>query len=331
MAKKAKKKKEEKITEEVKTTVKFFTKQNVDEDEGTVTAVISTDAIDRDNEVLSPKGAILDNFLKNPVVLWVHNSFGMPVGKALWIKRGRKKITAKVKFAKTDLGQEVFEMFKGGFLNAFSVGFIVKKSHSPTPDEIKKKPELAEAWRIFDEWELLEFSVVPVPANQEALATAVKQKTLTISDTTLEDMDMDVEEIFLTEDEQKKVDEEEKEEKEVDTDEEKDIVEEDVEEKVVEDGDIELVDGDASKGICSVCKKDNKELRMGMCFDCFSKEDVEEKEEGIEVTPVDIDVKIVDDSIEVTPVEEEIEVTPFVDVKEIISEEIKLAKGIVYN
>ncbi|KKK56619.1 hypothetical protein LCGC14_3062710, partial [marine sediment metagenome] len=55
-------------------------------------------------------------------------------------------------------------------------------------------PELADAWRIFDEWELLEFSVVPVPANQEALATAVKKKELKLSDSTLEDMDLDVEE-----------------------------------------------------------------------------------------------------------------------------------------
>ncbi len=195
---------------ESKKIVKFFTKQEVDEEEGTVTAIISTDAIDRDGEVMIPKGADIENFLKNPVVLWVHNSFGMPIGKAIWIKKGRKKVTAKVRFAKTELAQEVFQMFKGGFLNAFSIGFIIKKSHKPTPAEIKKRPDLAEAWRIIDEWELLEFSVVPVPANQEALATAVKTKQLKLSDSTLGDIGLDVEETFLTEDEENKVNNSEK-------------------------------------------------------------------------------------------------------------------------
>ncbi len=304
---------EEEFTEPIKPTVKFFTKQEVDEDEGTVTAVISTDAIDRDREVLSPKGADIENFLKNPVVLWVHNSFGMPVGKAIWIKKGRKKITAKVKFVRTDLGQEVFEMFKGGFLNAFSVGFIVKKAHTPTPDEIKKRPALAEAFRIFDEWELLEFSVVPVPANQEALATAVKEKTLKIRDETLEDMDVDIEETFLTEDEQKKADEE----KEVEVEGEKDKIDPDSE-------------------VTAELEEDEEELVEKTEEEETDEIESEEVSDEIEVNPIDVDVKAVtiDVSpveIEVTPIEEPIKVKPVIDIKEVMNEEIKRIKGIVYR
>ena len=154
----------------------------VDVDERTVTAVISTSTVDRDGEVLQANGAILDSYLKNPVVLWAHDYFSAPIGKAQWVTKGRGKITAKVQFAETQQAQEVFELFKGGFLNAFSVGFRPLKSHAPTPDEIKKKPEWANAWRIFDEWELLEFSPVPVPANPEALMLAVKSKDITLSD-----------------------------------------------------------------------------------------------------------------------------------------------------
>lgn len=180
----------------------FVAKTEVDTEERTVTAVISTSAVDRDREVVLAKGAILDNFIKNPVVLFAHDFRDMPIGKALWIKKGRDKITAKIQFATVDqnpVAEQVYQLFKGGFLNAFSIGFDVKKSHVPTPEEIKKKPELAEAIRIYDEWELLEFSVVPVPANPEALSTAVKTKEITLSDDIIKDLELEIEEdeIFI--------------------------------------------------------------------------------------------------------------------------------------
>jgi phage head maturation protease len=155
---------------------------DINEEERTVVAVISTDSVDRDNEVLVPKGMDAEDFRKNPVVPWSHNTFQPPIGKALWIKQGRKRITAKVRFATTDLAEEVWQLFKGGFLNAFSVGFIPKEGRRPTPDDIKANPLLAEASFMFTKWILTEFSPVTVPANAEALAIAVKSKSITISD-----------------------------------------------------------------------------------------------------------------------------------------------------
>ena len=152
-----------------------FKVESIDGEERTVTAVISTDAIDRDSEVLLPKGADIEQFQKNPVVLWSHNSSLPPIGKALWIERKGKKIIAKVQFATTELAEEVWQLFKGGFLKAFSVGFIPIESRSPTPDDIRKKPEWAEVRRIFSKWLMLEASAVGVPSNPEALATAIKE------------------------------------------------------------------------------------------------------------------------------------------------------------
>lgn len=184
------------VTEE-KLRKQFVSKVETDDEERTVTATISTTVVDRDGEVVLAKGGMFDNFLKNPVVLFGHDSWSTPIGKALWITQSRNKIVAKTKFADTPKADEVYQLFKGGFMNAFSIGFIVKKSHAPTPDEIKKKPEWAEASRIFDEWELLEFSAVPVPANPEALATAVKTKQIELSKET-RDL-LDIPEIFVPE------------------------------------------------------------------------------------------------------------------------------------
>ena len=166
----------------------FIAKVEADDDERTVTAVISTNEIDRDGEIILPSGAELENYLKNPVVLWAHSYGTPPIARTLWMKQGRKAITAKIKFADTDRAEEVYQLFKGGFMKAFSIGFIPKDSHTPTPEEIKKKPELADARRIFDKWELLEFSAVPVPANPSALATAVKTKGIAVSDELLDEL-----------------------------------------------------------------------------------------------------------------------------------------------
>jgi len=164
----------------------------VDEGERIVDAVISTDTIDRMKEVLLPRGAILDNFKKNPVVPWGHDSSEPPVGKALKINRGRNAITARIKFATTQRAEEVWQLFKGGFLRAFSVGFRPIKGHEPTPEEIKRKPAWAEAQYIYDKWELLEFSPVTIPANPEALAVAIKNKELLLSDEIKNDLEIDL-------------------------------------------------------------------------------------------------------------------------------------------
>jgi len=163
-------------------------KQKTEEDNSAI-AWISTDTIDRDKEVLLPKGVDFENYNKNPVVLWAHDYSGTPVGKTQWVKQGRKYIKAKWEWADTDKAQEIKQLWDGGFLNAVSVGFIVSKSHEPTPDDIKKTPEWAEVSLVIDEWELLEFSIVPVPANPAALVAAVKE--LNISEATQKELGID--------------------------------------------------------------------------------------------------------------------------------------------
>jgi len=164
----------------------YTVKVEANDEENTITAVINTGTVDRDKEVLLPKGADLAKYRKNPVVLFGHNYSEPPIGKALWVKRTPEALTAKWKAAETDKAQEIYSLYKGGFLKAFSVGFIPVKSHTPTPDDIKKAPEWAEATRVYDKWDLLEFSAVPVPANPEALALAVKTKELSLSAETKE-------------------------------------------------------------------------------------------------------------------------------------------------
>lgn len=136
--------------------VKKTIKENGDE---VFSIIASTDAIDRQGDSVDQKGWELDNFMNNPVVLWAHDYKSLPIGKVLSAVVVKGKLVAEFMFATEEMNpvaQQVKKLYEGGYLNASSVGFIAKerKGNSITRSE------------------LLELSLVPVPANQEALRVA---------------------------------------------------------------------------------------------------------------------------------------------------------------
>lgn len=124
--------------------------------------IISTDTVDRDNDIISMKGWQLDNYRKNPVVLWAHDYSQLPVGKCTGLKVVGNKLMATAEFADHDMAKTVLRLVDGGFLNSTSVGF------RPVKFAINEDRHGID----FSEQELLEFSIVPVPANPEALVAA---------------------------------------------------------------------------------------------------------------------------------------------------------------
>jgi len=140
--------------------------KSFDEKERSLTALVSTATKDRMGEVLLPAGADLKNYNKNPVVLWAHDYSRPPIGRAMWTKRTQDGVLSKVQFAGTPFADEIYQLYKGGFMKAFSVGFIPKEWED---GDGEKKPK-----RTFQKWEMIEFSAVPVPANPDALGLAMK-------------------------------------------------------------------------------------------------------------------------------------------------------------
>lgn len=149
--------------------------KGTDDEERSSTELINTADIDRDNEILMPKGADLSHFKKNPQVLWAHDYHQPPIGRAAWVKRdtASKGLLAKTIYATTDFAEDIWKLVSGKFLPARSVGFIPMEWHEPDDKEIAKYPERAGVRRVYDKWELLEYSVVPVPSNRQALQIAI--------------------------------------------------------------------------------------------------------------------------------------------------------------
>ncbi len=148
------------------------------------TAVANTLDVDRDGEVVVPKGAILDEFEKNPVMLNIHNHRKVPVGKVENITVNEEEVLFDFVFAPTEEGQEMKTLYDQGFMSAFSIGFIPQKFLFISEDTPSKYTfevangedftlDLAryekQPYGIIPLWEMLEISPVPVPANPAAL------------------------------------------------------------------------------------------------------------------------------------------------------------------
>lgn len=144
-------------------TFKHYAADVVQVGERKMSFTISTAAVDRDNDTIDPKGWDLSSYMKNPVVLWAHDYSQPPVGKAVNIKSTASGLQADVEFLPqgvSPFADMIHDMCKGGFLNATSVGF-----RGMEYDEAKDRKGYD-----FKKQELLEFSIVPVPSNPEALA-----------------------------------------------------------------------------------------------------------------------------------------------------------------
>ena len=145
-----------------------------DDAERTLTHLITRRVVDRDGDVVEPRGGRLDNYRKNPVVLLGHYG-DMPIGRNLSLEASDEDIVAVTQFAGMEQAHEeaetVYRLYRDGFMRAWSIGFrgLI----------IGREPVLpGQKGVTFLEWELYEYSAVPIPSNPDALSRMVKAYTL---------------------------------------------------------------------------------------------------------------------------------------------------------
>ncbi len=133
-----------------------------------IASVISTDAPDRDRDVLDQSGWDLKAYKKNPVVLWAHDHRGPPIAKTIEIGLDDKgRLRAVDRFTPKDVnpfGFQIYNMVMTGFIRAKSVGFDTTEW---SYDEERHGYNLVKN-------ELWEHSWCPVGSNPEALIQASK-------------------------------------------------------------------------------------------------------------------------------------------------------------
>jgi HK97 family phage prohead protease len=133
-----------------------------DANDGIVEAVISTGDIARDNAIIRVEGWEFDNFWKNPVVCWSHDTWSVPIGKALEIKAEGDELSAITQLDMADpWAAFIYGKIQRGFINATSVQWNPFEAEF---QEIDGRDVL-----VFLRQELLEYSFCSVPADPGCL------------------------------------------------------------------------------------------------------------------------------------------------------------------
>ena len=131
--------------------------------------VASTPALDRDRDRIMPMGGDLTNFEKNPILIFGHNYhepwavIGRVAETAVDMAGIRMRPELREPASESDPQHIIRALWDQGLLRTASIGFMPIESR-----------ENEFGGRDFLKWELLELSLTPLPANQEALRLTFK-------------------------------------------------------------------------------------------------------------------------------------------------------------
>ena len=143
-------------------------KQVGSDEDRTLEFRITTDSVDRHGDTVAAKGWDTAAYARNPVVLFAHDYESLPIGKSIGLSKDKSGLRSTVKFAPAEIhpfAEQIYQLCKGGFLSAASVGFIPKEFESSDRDGYHYPMDITKQ-------ELLEWSIVPVPANSDCLMGA---------------------------------------------------------------------------------------------------------------------------------------------------------------
>lgn len=152
-----------------------FAVRAVSDEKRSIDVVASTDSVDSYDEIVEQDWD-LDRYKANPVVLWNHNRGAMsaaspdaalPIGVASNVAVKNGELLATLSFvdaAANPIAERIWQGVKQGSLRAVSVGF--------RPRSVRQEKRDGKDIIVLSQNELHEISVVPIPANPDAVARA---------------------------------------------------------------------------------------------------------------------------------------------------------------
>lgn len=162
---------------------------------------LSTRHVDGDGDIVTPKGWDLTFYEMNPKGLWSHNPQMLPVYKALWSKTDDMGLRQKIQFADSEFANDIWELFKGGFISTFSAGFratgaVVRgerefdKMVSAFRGEWKEYDDgaIGKTSRIITDKILFESSICNLPCNPYAMVIAINDGKIRLCDDTTKEL-----------------------------------------------------------------------------------------------------------------------------------------------
>lgn len=166
------------MTQEIDKTIHYknmvIKEATVDLDKRTFKAIISSEIVDREGEVIKAAGMNLSQFKKIGTILFNHNR-DFVLGSPTSVKRVGKDIVMKADFADEGTGEDIDKVYKlvqQGHLKTMSVGFqYLEHPRQPTKEDMR---DFKGVRLVAQKTLLLEASIVSVPANQDAIILSCK-------------------------------------------------------------------------------------------------------------------------------------------------------------
>jgi len=145
--------------------------------------VFSDETVDRMGDVILVGGWDLGNYKQNPVILWGHNAGAPPIGTASRVKTaridGKRALVGDVSFVEEEVNphaETIWRLAEAGVLRTVSVGF--KPIEASWGDDVTEKERtkygVGKYGVLYRRSELLETSIVSVPANPGAVEVGLK-------------------------------------------------------------------------------------------------------------------------------------------------------------
>lgn len=138
------------------------------DDDGVYGVTIYANTVARSPVELDLDGMSFENYQRNPVVLFAHDSIGvtpsggLPIGRTIELTKNDKgEIRARFQFSNDAFAQRVKALWDAGFIRAASVAWH--------PLESTEKTEDKRSWWKDIKSDVLEWSIVSVPADPGAL------------------------------------------------------------------------------------------------------------------------------------------------------------------
>lgn len=122
--------------------------------------------LDDHSERILVVGIKLERFVKNSVLLFMHQQFTYPVGRVLNIRKEGNKLVGEVEFDMADeFAARIAGKYRDGFMNGFSISVrpITKSEDISLLLEGQRHATISES-------ELYEVSCVTIPSHEDALA-----------------------------------------------------------------------------------------------------------------------------------------------------------------
>jgi len=174
----------------IKAAPKFEGEPKIESGSRVFPIIVSTRQIDRDNEIVMPRGLDMSEWKKTGVIIPGHDYSQMPIGKAVWVGVNDYGVKMHIEAAPTEEGEKLLALAKFMPLTA-SIGMGPGEFlRAGTPEFNKATRKMLNEWPEFNEkildqltgiiskavlWEV---SIVSVPANSNAVQTALAKAAI---------------------------------------------------------------------------------------------------------------------------------------------------------